>query len=86
MTIVEHAILTSLQPPSLLSQIPKINFMQKFALTGVAGYIAPRHLKAIQDTGNTLVAALDPHDSVGILDRFFPQCFSLRSTNDSIAI
>ena len=48
--------------------------MQKFALTGVAGYIAPRHLKAIQDTGNTLVAALDPHDSVGILDRFFPQC------------
>jgi UDP-N-acetyl-2-amino-2-deoxyglucuronate dehydrogenase len=41
-----------------------------FAITGVAGYIAPRHLKAIQDTGNRLVAAADPHDAVGILDRF----------------
>ncbi|MFC1687635.1 Gfo/Idh/MocA family protein [Patescibacteria group bacterium] len=40
-------------------------------MTGVAGYIAPRHLKAIKDTGNSLVAALDPHDSVGILDGFF---------------
>lgn len=46
--------------------------MKKFALTGAAGYIAPRHLQAIKDTGNTLVAALDPHDSVGILDRYFP--------------
>ncbi|MDD5039774.1 MAG: Gfo/Idh/MocA family oxidoreductase [Patescibacteria group bacterium] len=46
--------------------------MQKFAIIGVAGYIAPRHLKAIKDTNNTLVAALDPHDSVGILDSFFP--------------
>ncbi len=44
--------------------------MKNFGLTGVAGYIAPRHLQAIQDTGNSLVAALDPHDSVGILDRF----------------
>lgn len=43
-----------------------------FAMTGIAGYIAPRHLKAIKDTGNTLVAALDPHDSVGILDSYFP--------------
>jgi len=40
-------------------------------MTGVAGYVAPRHLKAIKDTGNTLVAAVDPHDSVGILDRDF---------------
>lgn len=48
-------------------QLPK-----KFAITGVAGYIAPRHLKAIKDTGNLLVAAVDPHDSVGILDRYFP--------------
>jgi len=39
-----------------------------FALTGLAGYIAPRHLKAIKDTGNRLVAAVDPHDSVGIID------------------
>jgi len=45
--------------------------MKRFALTGVAGYIAPRHLKAIKETGNTLVAALDPNDSVGILDGYF---------------
>ncbi|MFO7445629.1 MAG: Gfo/Idh/MocA family oxidoreductase [Ignavibacteriaceae bacterium] len=44
----------------------------RFALTGVAGYVAPRHLKAIKDTGSELVAALDPHDSVGVLDSFFP--------------
>ena len=42
-----------------------------FALTGAAGYVAPRHLKAIRDTGNRLVAAVDPHDSVGILDSYF---------------
>lgn len=46
--------------------------MPNFALTGVAGYIAPRHLKAIKETGNNLVAAVDPHDSVGILDQYFP--------------
>ena len=46
--------------------------MKNFAITGVAGYIAPRHLKAINDTGNKLVAAVDPHDSVGILDQYFP--------------
>ncbi len=46
--------------------------MKNFAITGVAGYIAPRHLAAIKDTGNKLVAALDPHDSVGILDKYFP--------------
>ena len=45
---------------------------KKFAFTGVAGYIAPRHLKAIKDTGNELIAAFDPHDSVGILDSYFP--------------
>ncbi len=45
---------------------------KNFALIGVGGYIAPRHLKAIKDTGNNLVAALDINDSVGILDRFFP--------------
>jgi UDP-N-acetyl-2-amino-2-deoxyglucuronate dehydrogenase len=47
--------------------------MKNFALIGAAGYIAPRHLQAIRDTGNTLVAALDPHDSVGILDQHFPE-------------
>ena len=41
-----------------------------FALTGAAGYIAPRHLKAIVETGNRVVAAMDPHDAVGILDRY----------------
>jgi UDP-N-acetyl-2-amino-2-deoxyglucuronate dehydrogenase len=44
---------------------------KRFALIGVGGYIAPRHLQAIKDTGNTLVAACDPNDSVGILDRYF---------------
>jgi len=44
--------------------------MKNFAVVGVAGYIAPRHLRAIKDTGNRLVAALDPNDSVGILDSF----------------
>lgn len=46
--------------------------MKNFALIGAAGYIAPRHLQAIRDTGNRLVAALDPNDSVGILDSYFP--------------
>lgn len=46
---------------------------KNFALTGIAGYIAPRHLKAIKETGNNLIAAVDPHDSVGILDQYFPK-------------
>lgn len=45
--------------------------MKNFALIGVGGYIAPRHLQAIRDTGNNLIAALDKNDSVGILDRYF---------------
>lgn len=45
-----------------------------FAIIGAAGYIAPRHMKAIKDTGHQLVAALDKHDSVGILDNYFPDC------------
>ncbi|MBK8971667.1 MAG: Gfo/Idh/MocA family oxidoreductase [Hahellaceae bacterium] len=45
---------------------------KNFALVGAAGYIAPRHMKAIKDTGNTLVAALDINDSVGIIDSYFP--------------
>ena len=47
--------------------------MKKFALIGASGYIAPRHLKAIKETGNVLVAALDPFDSVGIMDSYFPR-------------
>ena len=42
---------------------------RNFAITGVAGFVAPRHLKAIADTGNRLVAAVDPHDAVGVLDK-----------------
>jgi len=44
---------------------------KNFAITGVAGYVAPRHLRAIKETGNRLVAAVDPHDSVGLLDSYF---------------
>ncbi len=47
--------------------------MSKFALIGAAGYVAPRHLKAIRDTGHQLVAAYDPQDSVGVLDSYFPE-------------
>jgi UDP-N-acetyl-2-amino-2-deoxyglucuronate dehydrogenase len=43
---------------------------KNFAMTGVAGFVAARHLKAIHDTGNRLVAAVDPHDAVGVLDRY----------------
>ncbi len=52
---------------------------QNFAVIGVAGYIAPRHLKAIRDTGNKLVAAIDPNDSVGILDQY---TFDVRFFNE----
>ncbi len=47
--------------------------MKKFALIGAAGYIAPRHMKAVKETGNDLVACLDKNDSVGIIDSYFPQ-------------
>lgn len=47
--------------------------MKNFVLLGVAGYIAPRHLNAIKETGNQVIAAFDPHDSVGLLDSYFPE-------------
>jgi UDP-N-acetyl-2-amino-2-deoxyglucuronate dehydrogenase len=47
--------------------------MKRFALIGAAGYIAPRHMQAIRETGNTLVTAFDPNDSVGIIDSHFPE-------------
>jgi len=50
--------------------------MKNFALIGTAGYIAPRHLQAIRDTGNTLIAACDRSDSVGVLDRYFTDVHS----------
>ena len=46
--------------------------MKRFALIGAAGFVAPRHFKAIKETGNELVAALDKHDNVGVLDSYFP--------------
>lgn len=47
--------------------------MKNFAIVGVSGYIAPRHMKAVADTGNRLVAAFDPHDSIGIIDSYAPE-------------
>lgn len=55
--------------------------MKNFALIGAAGYIAPRHLRAIKDTGNRLVAAYDKFDSVGIMDSFFPEASFLSNMN-----
>ncbi len=46
--------------------------MKNFLMIGAAGYIAPRHMKAIKDTGNNLIAALDKFDSVGVIDSYFP--------------
>lgn len=46
--------------------------MKRFAVVGAAGFVAPRHLRAIRDTGNTLVAAFDKFDSVGVMDSYFP--------------
>ena len=46
--------------------------MKNFALIGAAGYIAPRHMRAIKDTDNNLIAAMDKNDSVGIIDSYFP--------------
>lgn len=46
--------------------------MNHFALIGAAGYVAPRHMRAIRDTGNVLLAALDKNDSVGVIDSYFP--------------
>jgi len=45
----------------------------RFGLIGAAGYVAPRHMRAIKETGNTLCVAYDPNDSVGVIDSFFPK-------------
>lgn len=50
-----------------------MSLTKNFALIGAAGYIAPRHLKAIKETGSNLIAALDPFDSVGLMDAYFPE-------------
>ena len=46
--------------------------IKRFALIGASGYVAPRHVKAINATGNSLVATTDPHDNVGFLDAYYP--------------
>ena len=46
--------------------------MKNFAIIGAGGYVAPRHMQAIKETGHNLIAALDKHDSVGVLDNYFP--------------
>lgn len=47
--------------------------MKRFGLIGGAGYVAPRHMRAVKDTGNDLVAVLDPNDSVGVIDSYFSE-------------
>lgn len=49
--------------------------MKNFVLIGAAGYIAPRHMMAIKETGNKLIAAYDPYDGVGIIDNYFPEAY-----------
>ena len=48
---------------------------KNFALIGASGYIAPRHMKAIKETNNNLIAAFDPYDGIGIMDSYFPDSF-----------
>lgn len=57
---------------NILLKNKKNKNMKNFALIGAAGYIAPRHLKAIKETNNNLIAALDRFDSVGVMDSYFP--------------
>ena len=57
--------------------------MKNFALIGVGGYVAPRHLKAIKETGNRLVSAYDKSDSVGIMDSYFPEAAFFTNRNSS---
>ena len=45
---------------------------KRFAIIGASGFVGPRHIKAIYDTRNKLLAAYDPSDSIGILDKYFP--------------
>ena len=60
----------SADEPVILIKIRGVAALKNFALIGAAGYIAPRHMRAVRDTGNRLVAALDKSDSVGVLDSY----------------
>ena len=58
--------------------------MKNFSLIGAAGYIAPRHMKAIKETNNTIIAALDTFDSVGVIDSFFESKFKIGPCTDKL--
>ena len=60
--------------------------MKNFALIGAAGYVAPRHMSAIKKTGNDLVAAYDPNDSVGVIDSHFRMQIFSRSLKGLIGL
>ena len=62
-----------LRKAKLFNVLKEYLLMKNFALIGASGYIAPRHMKAIKETGNNLVAALDPYDGIGVMDSNFPK-------------
>ena len=57
---------------------------RRFAMIGGAGYIAPRHYKAIRDLGHELIAVYDVNDSIGVLDQYAPEAYFLPHLNDLI--
>ncbi len=65
--------LSSAEPYTFADVNLNLSGMKNFVLIGAAGYIAPRHMAAIKETGNNLVAALDKNDSIGVIDSFFPE-------------
>lgn len=64
----KHKFLAHTSKNKIAESSPK-----KFALIGAAGFIAPKHMRAIKESGNNIIAALDPCDSVGIMDTYFPK-------------
>ena len=56
--------------------------MIKFALVGLAGFVAKKHVKCIKDLGGELIAAMDYHDNVGFIDSFFPNCIFFKKENE----
>ena len=56
-----------------MSTTPETSILKRFALIGAAGFIAPRHMRAVKETGHSIVCALDRFDSVGVMDSYFPE-------------
>ena len=56
-----------------MASTSEISIPKRFALIGAAGFIAPRHMRAVKDTGHSIVCALDRFDSVGVMDSYFPE-------------